>query len=92
MPDRDNLFRFNPFQIEQWEDEQVIEQYTILSHSLLGGDTPMEITNDIEIYSDMGYLVGEMVARYTEYVSNDSAQLKNDIANLTYLERDQWLN
>jgi len=87
----ERLFRFNPFQIMNWTEEQVIEQYTEHSNNLIGEDTPLAIANDIELYSDMGYLIGEMVARYSESVANDEVLLKTNIANEVYRERDQWL-
>ena len=88
---KERLFRFNPFQIAQWSEEQVTEQYEVLSDNLIGDDTPFSIANDIELYSDMGYLIGEMVARYSELVANDDVLLKTNIANEIYRERDQWL-
>jgi len=87
----ERLFRFNPFQIMNWTEEQVIEQYTEHSNNLMGEDTPLAIANDIELYSDMGYLIGEMIARYTESVANDEVVLKTNIADNTYRERDLWL-
>jgi len=88
---RERLFRFNPFEIENWSEEQVIQQYTEHSNNLMGEDTPLAIANDIELYSDMGYLIGEMIARYTESVANDEVILKTNIADITYRERDLWL-
>lgn len=88
---QERLFRFNPFKIMEWTEEVLIEQYNILEESLTGNDTPMELANDIDLYANMGYLIGEMVARYGEMVANDEAILKSNIANEVYRERDQWV-
>ena len=88
---RETLFKFNPFTIIEWTEEQLIEQYGILESNLTGQDTPMEIANDIELYSNMGYLIGEMVARYDEIVNNEDALFKTNVANQIYRQRDQWL-
>jgi len=84
-------FRFNPFAIEKWTEEQVAEQYTILEQSLSNGDTPSELAFDIDIYANLGYLLGEMIARYSKIVGDTDAQLKVDINNDVYLERNQWM-
>lgn len=88
---REDLFKFNPFTIIEWTEEELIEQYGILESNLTCGDSPFEIANDIELYSNMGYLIGEMVARYDEIVGTDDAMLKTNIANQIYRQRDQWL-
>ena len=91
MSNRERLFRFNPFQLVDWTEEQVIEQYTIMADNVCGNDTPMEIANDIDLYANCEYLLGEMTARYGEMVANDKAILESNIANEIYRERDQWL-
>jgi hypothetical protein len=88
---QERLFRFNPFKIMEWSEEELILQYNILEEALTCGDTPMELSNDIDLYANMGYLIGEMVARYSESVSNDDVILKTNIANEIYRERDQWV-
>ena len=87
----ERLFIFNPFNIKNWQDHEVEDQYTILENSLTRGDTPSEIAYDIEVYANMGYLMGEMIARYYEYVEKDSIVLKVGLSNQLYKERDQWM-
>lgn len=86
----ERLFRFNPFLIKQWDEKEVIEQYSILEDSLLFSDTPFELAKDIDIYANMGYLMGEMIARYYMIVSDLETKLKVDIANTIYRERNQF--
>lgn len=88
---QERLFRFNPFTIKEWTDEQLVSQYDTLERSLLMGDTPFELAHDIDIYANMGYLMGEMIARYYETVSIIESKLKVDISNAIYRERNEWL-
>lgn len=89
---QEKLFRFNPFNIKNWKDEEVKEQYEILENSLCLGDAPSELAWDIELYANMGYLIGEMVARYYELVAIQKVQTDVNIANAIYRERKDWAN
>lgn len=89
---QEKLFRFNPFNIKNWKDEEVKEQYEILENSLCTGDAPSELAWDIELYANMGYLIGEMVARYYELVAIQKVQTDVNIANAIYRERKDWAN
>lgn len=91
MPLTEKLFMFNPFNIKNWTDEEVAEQYEILSNSLSGEDTARSISYDIELYANMGYLVGEMIARYYELSSVQKAKTDSDVSNAVYRERDAWM-
>lgn len=87
----DKTFRFNPFNISEWSNEQIKEQYSELEKMITYGDMPIEISNDIDIYANLGYLIGEMIARYYEQTSILDAKLKVNLSNTIYLERNQWL-
>lgn len=89
---QEKLFRFNPFNIKNWTDSEVKEQYEILENSLCTGDAPSELAWDIELYANMGYLIGEMVARYYELVAIQKVQTDVNIANAIYRERKDWAN
>lgn len=89
---QEKLFRFNPFNIKNWKDEEVKEQYEILENSLCTGDAPSELAWDIELYANMGYLIGEMVARYYELVAIQKVQTDVNISNAIYRERKDWAN
>lgn len=91
MPNTEKLFRFNPFNIKNWEEKELVEQFDILERTLTGGDTPFELANDIELFANMGYIIGEMIARYYQSVSSLDAKLKVDLANATYRERNEWV-
>jgi len=88
----EKLFIFNPFNIKNWTNEEVKEQYTILEQALTSGDTPFELATNIELYANMGYLIGEMIARYYEVVEISSVELKVAISTEIYKDRDYWLS
>lgn len=85
------LFRFNPFTVAEWSNDQIKVQYDVFANNLSEGDTLMELSNNIDLYANMGYLIGEMIARYSRDVDDMEAQLKVDIANTISKERIQWL-
>lgn len=86
----EKLYRFNPFTIQKQTDSEVIEQFTIFSNSLTFGDEPTNLAYDIDLYANMCYLLGEMVARYSVIVANAEAKLKSTMAINVYKERDGW--
>jgi hypothetical protein len=86
----EKLFRFNPFNIKNWQEAELVEQFSILERTITNGDTPYELSNDIDIYANLGYLLGEMVARYYQLSASLDAQLKVNLANATYRERNEW--
>lgn len=87
----EKLFRFNPFLIKEWTEETLKNEFTQMEEKIMRDDTPGAIAYDIEIYANMGYLMGEMIARYGEISSNHESQLKVDHANQIVLQRNQWM-
>lgn len=90
MPSTERLFMFNPFNIKNWTSEQVKEQFDILIDSLSGEDTPFGLAYDIELYANLGYLCGEMIARYHQQYTAEKLDVDNSILNATYREREIW--
>jgi len=87
---RERLFRFNPFTIQNEDDSKIIEEYSRQEEDLRFSDTPGDLAHDIDTYANMGYLIGEMIARYSYTSSNTEATLKVSMSNQIYRERDQW--
>ena len=90
MPSTERLFMFNPFNIKNWTSEQVKEQFDILIDSLSGEDTPFGLAYDIELYANLGYLCGEMIARFHEEFGSFKVEVESNINNATYRERKSW--
>lgn len=89
MPE--TLFRFNPFNIKEQPDDWIVAQYTAQEESLMFDDSPSALAHDIDVYANMNYLIGEMIARYSLLVSIADAELKVNLSNMTYKQRDQYV-
>ena len=54
----------NPFPIKNADSQKIADTYTNLQKELKDNpDTGFEISKNIEIYANMNYLIGEMIAR-----------------------------
>ena len=62
--DFEKLYMFNPFTIQNADSEKIASTYSNLQNELTNNaDTGFEIAKNIEIYANMNYLIGEMIAR-----------------------------
>lgn len=93
MTNNERLWLFNPFQIENAEDEQIAETFKNLRDSLVydDKDNPFMIIKDVEIYSNMLVLVGEMVSRYKKKYDDLKLVIDTNYSAIVYEERDKWL-
>ena len=89
--DFEKLYMFNPFTIQNADSEKIAETYSNLQQSLQQEtDTGFQISKNIEIYANMNYLLGEMIAR----LQQEYDLLKVDISitenKQVYMQRKQW--
>ena len=87
----EKLYMFNPFTIQNANSQQISDTYTNLQKEIVeNADTGFEISKNIEIYANMNYLIGEMIARIQEEYDT----LKTDISiaenKQIYMQRKQW--
>ena len=87
----EKLYMFNPFTIQNADSGQIANTYTNLQKALKDKpETGFEISNNIEIYANMNYLLGEMIAR----IQQEYDLLKTDISisenKQVYMQRKQW--
>lgn len=87
----EKLYMFNPFTIQNADSEQIADTYTNLQNMLVeNADTGFLISNNIEIYANMNYLLGEMIAR----IQQEYDLLKTEISikenKQIYLQRKNW--
>ena len=83
---------FNPFRISQASDEAIINSYTNIQNSLaVDPETGFEIATNIERYANMGYLLGEMIARYKEQYNNLKSSITIQKSKQIYKQRDIWI-
>lgn len=87
----EKLYMFNPFMIEKANNQEIADTYSKLQNELIeNADTGFQIAKNIEIYANMNYLVGEMIAR----LQREYDTLKTDISitenKQIYMQRKQW--
>ncbi len=85
------LYLFNPFVISQATNQQIADTYTKLQEQIIeDADTGFNIAKNIEIYANMNFLLGEMIARLQEQY--DVLKTETSIAEnkQVYMQRKQW--
>lgn len=87
----EKLYMFNPFTIQNADSQKIADTYTKLQNELIENpNTGFEISKNIEIYANMNYLIGEMIAR----LQQEYDTLKTDISiqenKQIYMQRKQW--
>ena len=89
--DFEKLYMFNPFTIQNADSGKIASTYSNLQNELTNNaDTGFEIAKNIEIYANMNYLIGEMIAR----IQQEYDTLKTDISitenKQVYMHRKHW--
>ena len=87
----EKLYMFNPFTIQNADSKDIADTYIKLQSMLVdNADTGFLISKNIEIYSNMNYLIGEMIAR----IQQEYDMLKTEISikenKEVYMQRKQW--
>lgn len=87
----EKLYLFNPFTIQNADSQKIADTYTNLQKEITeNADTGFQISKNIEIYANMNYLIGEMIAR----LQQEYDTLKTDISiaenKQIYMQRKQW--
>ena len=87
----EKLYMFNPFTIQNADSQKIADTYSNLQKELIeNADTGFQISKNIEIYANMNYLIGEMIAR----LQQEYDALKTDISiqenKQVYMQRKQW--
>lgn len=87
----EKLYMFNPFTIQNANSEEISNTYSSLQKEIIAdADTGFLISKNIEIYANMNYLIGEMIARLQQQYD----ELKTDISiqenKQVYMQRKQW--
>lgn len=87
----EKLYLFNPFTIQNADSKKIADTYSNLQKEIIeNADTGFQISKNIEIYANMNYLIGEMIAR----LQQEYDALKTDISiqenKQVYMQRKQW--
>lgn len=87
----EKLYMFNPFTIQNAKSEDIAETYKNLQAEILpNADTGFQIAKNIEIYANMNYLLGEMIARLTEEYEGKKTEISIAENKQIYMQRKQW--
>ena len=85
------LYLFNPFQIKKKTEIQLKEIYEEVYKELLDEcNTMYEYAHNIEVYSNLNYIIGEIVARLQKDVIELKTKIKIDTAITQTEERKNW--
>lgn len=87
----EKLYMFNPFDIVHVDNLKISETYKNLQEQLMeDADTGYVIANNIEIYANMNYLLGEMIARIQQEYDLVKTEISIKENKQIYLQRKNW--
>lgn len=89
MPDK--LYMFNPFVIKGATPDELSQTYqTIMSTLIEEPQTPYQYSHNIEVYANLNYLVGEMIARREKERIELKTQIEIDKSIYSTEQRKNW--
>ena len=84
-------YLFNPFNIKNKTSKDLKEMYSNVFQQLLEEPNTMyEYAHNLEVYSNLNYIIGEVIARLTKDVIELKTKIKIDTAINTTEERKHW--
>lgn len=84
-------YLFNPFQIKRLNEVQLKDMYDEVFKELLDEcNTMYEYSHNIEVYSNLNYIIGEIIARLTKDIIELKTKIQIDTAINMTEERKQW--
>lgn len=87
----EKLYMFNPFDIQNADNLQIADTYKNLQEQIKeNADTGYEIARNIEIYANMNYLLGEMIARIQQEYDTLKVEISITENKQIYISRKQW--
>jgi len=87
----EKLYLFNPFQIKNKSEIELKDMYSKVFEQLHDDpNTLFEFAHNIEVYANLNYIVGEVIARLTRDVIELKTKIKIDTAINTTEERKHW--
>lgn len=87
----EKLYMFNPFKIQNASNEEIANTYMNLQNKILQeADTCYLLSENIEIYSNMNYLVGEMIARIQQQYDILKTKISIKENKQIYQSRKEW--
>lgn len=87
----EKLYLFNPFRIHELKNIQLQEMYQSVYNKLLDEpNTLYEYSHNIEVYSNLMYICGECIARFTKDIIELKTKIQIDTAINQTEERKNW--
>ena len=84
-------YLFNPFNIKNIERKELQRMYQEVFNKLLEEPNSMyEYSHNIEVYSNLNYIIGEIIARLTKDIIELKTKIQIDTAINTTEERKNW--
>ena len=84
-------YLFNPFRIKSVENKQLQEMYEETYKQLIDNPNTMyEYAHNIEVYSNLMYICGECIARFTREIIELKTKIQIDTAVNQVQERNNW--
>ena len=85
------LYLFNPFEIKKKTEIELKNIYEAVYNELLDEPNVMyEYAHNIEVYSNLNYIIGEIIARLQKDVIELETKIKIDTAITQTEERKNW--
>lgn len=89
--DFEKLYMFNPFTIQKADSQEISDTYTNLQREIIeNADTGWKLADNIEIYANMNYLIGEMIARIQQEYDTLKQEISITENKQIYMQRKQW--
>ena len=86
-----NLYLFNPFEIKKKSEIELKNIYELVYKELLEEcNTMYEYAHNIEVYSNLNYIIGEIIARLQRDVIELKTKIRVDTAIKQTDERKNW--
>ena len=87
----EKLFLFNPFNIKNISEVELAKMYQEVHKKLLDEPNAMyEYAHNIEVYSNLNYIIGEVIARLTRDLINLKTDIQIKSATKSVEERKNW--
>lgn len=84
-------YLFNPFNIKNISENELRDMYqSVFSGLLENCNTMYEYSHNIEVYSNLNYIIGEIIARLTKDIIELKTKIQVDTAINTTEERKNW--
>lgn len=87
----DKLYLFNPFRIKRMSDNELRDIYNqVFEDLMIEPNTMYQYAHNIEVYSNLNYIIGEIIARLTEDLINLKTDIQVKSAIKCVEERKTW--